>query len=363
MTKRVGIMVHHGLGDVISALPAIHAVDRLLGAAGQLEIIVKSPLEGGLFAAVEWEAETRIHYISGKSKWRRMLRMLSLAASLRRARLDILVMPHMTSARLARVLRMLVGAGRTIIPGDASDMGPGEIFPKPGEHKAELFARYFATAGLPVAPDDLQFPALAGSAQERSSAELRIVLAPAVGTVVEQHKAWSEASFAKLAERIAVCWPEAEIELFAAPPERPVLERVLSQIDPERRARIAVSTPPSPAIAASSLSGAACVVSACSGASHLAAWAGVPIVGLYGPTNPGFTGPFSKRLYPVRLGFACSPCYRADFVSGCASPSCMSDITVDMVSEAVSAAMAGAPVPSVRGVRTTRATAPDRRTL
>lgn len=34
MNQRVGIMVHHGLGDVISALPAIHAADRLIGAGG-----------------------------------------------------------------------------------------------------------------------------------------------------------------------------------------------------------------------------------------------------------------------------------------------------------------------------------------
>lgn len=361
MSRRVGIVVHHGLGDVISALPAIHAADRLIGPDGRLEIVVKSRLEAGLFEAVDWQAATRTHCLSGGSKWQRLLRMLRVAWTLRRARLDILVMPHMTSARFAHLLGTLVGARRTVVPGDEGANPGGAVLPRPGEHKAELFARYFTTAGLPIAQDELRFPGLGVVEPAQDGAPRRIVLAPAVGTMIEQHKAWPETAFARLAEQIADRWPDAAIELFAAPPERAVLDRVVAEISPERRDRVTISTPASPTLAARSLIGAACVVTACSGASHLAAWADAPIVGLYGPTNPGFTGPFSRRLYPVRLGWACSPCYRPGFVSGCAAPGCMTGITVDMACDAVAAALGGAPTPSCRAIRTTDAVAPDRR--
>ncbi|QDX27465.1 glycosyltransferase family 9 protein [Sphingomonas suaedae] len=361
MSQRIGIMVHHGLGDVISALPAIHAVDRLIGPGGRLEIVVKSRLEAGLFEAVDWQAAKHTHILSGGSKWRRLLRMLHVAWALRRARLDIFVMPHMTSERFARLLGGLVGARRTVVPGNEAMTPGGAVLPRPGEHKAELFARFFTTADLPIAQDELRFPDLSATESVQDGTARRIVLAPAVGTKIEQHKAWPETAFARLAEQIADRWPDAAIELFAAPPERAVLDRVFAEISPERRGRVTLSTPATPALAASSLSGVACVVTACSGASHLAAWADAPIVGLYGPTNPGFTGPFSRRLYPVRLGWACSPCYRPGFVSGCAAPGCMTGITVDMACAAVAAALDDAPTPSCRGLRTTDAVAPDRR--
>jgi ADP-heptose:LPS heptosyltransferase len=360
MTRRIGIMVHHGLGDVINALPAIHAADRLVGASGHMEIVVKSRLEAGLFDAVDWQATVRTHCLSGGSKWHRMLRTLRVAWTLRRARLDLLVMPHMTSARFGRLLGTLVGARHTIVPGDATE-GCDTIVPHAGEHKAELFARYFNAGGLDIAPSDLHFPPFANVEAKPASAAPRIVLAPAVGTQIEQHKAWREDSFAQLAECIADRWPDASIELFAAPPEREVLDRVLAEISSTHHIHVTLATPASPALAARSLTGADCVVTACSGASHLAAWADVPIVGLYGPTNPGFTGPFSKRFYPVRLGWACSPCYRSSFVSGCGAPGCMSGITIEMAIAAVAAALAGAPTPSCRGIRTTRATEPDPR--
>jgi ADP-heptose:LPS heptosyltransferase len=354
-------MVHHGLGDVISALPAIHAADRVIGPSGCLEIIVKSQVEASLFEAIEWQASTRVHLLSAGSKWQRMLRMLSVAWRLRRTRLDIFVTPHMTSVKLARLLGILVGARRTVLPGEENGCASA-ITPRHGEHKAELYARYLVASGLPIDRHALRFPNLREVALQVERSTRRIVLAPAVGTRIEQHKAWPEAAFATLAERLLESWPDATIELFAAPPEREVLARVLAKISQKQRASVIISTPASPAQAAQSLMGAACVVTACSGASHLAALAEVPIVGLYGPTNPGYTGPFSRRLYPVRLGWACSPCYRPDFVRGCGEPGCMTEISVNMVYEAVAAALAGSPTQSCRSLRTTKAVAPFRMT-
>ena len=78
-----------------------------------------------------------------------------------------------------------------------------------------------------------------------------------------------------------------------------------------------------------------------SGMLHLASLAGTPVVGIYGPGNPGTSGPFvdtSKREI-VTVNYACSPC-RQNFFKECKpspnhKPYCIEDISVNDVLEAV----------------------------
>jgi len=69
----------------------------------------------------------------------------------------------------------------------------------------------------------------------------------------------------------------------------------------------------------------------CNGISHLAAATGISVIGMYGPTNPYMTGPYSDKFEPVSLHYNCSPCYRKGFIQGCADPNCMRDISVSLV--------------------------------
>ncbi len=46
-----------------------------------------------------------------------------------------------------------------------------------------------------------------------------------------------------------------------------------------------------------------------SGAMHLAAAAGSPVLGLFGSTNPKWTGPLGRRSRSFSLALPCSPCY------------------------------------------------------
>jgi lipopolysaccharide heptosyltransferase I len=69
-----------------------------------------------------------------------------------------------------------------------------------------------------------------------------------------------------------------------------------------------------------------------SGPMHLAAALGIPVVALFGPTNPSRTGPFGERHRVICAEVDCRPCYRrhCDKVSGC-----MSAIRPEAVCEAV----------------------------
>jgi heptosyltransferase I len=66
------------------------------------------------------------------------------------------------------------------------------------------------------------------------------------------------------------------------------------------------------------------------GAMHLAAALGTPVVALFGPTAPWRTGPFGDGHQVVRLDLACSPCFQRR----CPEPRCLSDLTPAMVEAA-----------------------------
>jgi heptosyltransferase-2 len=76
-----------------------------------------------------------------------------------------------------------------------------------------------------------------------------------------------------------------------------------------------------------SLAGA---VSNDSGAMHLAAAAGCPVIGLFGSTNPDWTGPLGERSRVIGLGLPCSPCYARTCPT---EIECLRDLTAARVAE------------------------------
>jgi heptosyltransferase-1 len=66
------------------------------------------------------------------------------------------------------------------------------------------------------------------------------------------------------------------------------------------------------------------------GAMHLAAAVGTPVTALFGPTAPWRTGPFGPGHQVVRLGLACSPCFKRR----CPEPRCLTDLTPEVVKAA-----------------------------
>ncbi len=67
------------------------------------------------------------------------------------------------------------------------------------------------------------------------------------------------------------------------------------------------------------------------GGMHLAVFAGLPVVALFGPTDVLVNGPWGDRTRVVRKDVACSPCRD----KGCMDRICLDSLTVDEVFEAV----------------------------
>lgn len=83
------------------------------------------------------------------------------------------------------------------------------------------------------------------------------------------------------------------------------------------------------------LAGAAAVVTNDTGPMHIAAALDVPVVALFGPTDPFKTGPYgwqtNNKLKVLKADVPCSPCRR----KRCREFICMSSISVQMVLEAL----------------------------
>lgn len=359
MSSKLVVFLHHGLGDVIMALPALWCADGATDINLDLTVVVKSPLEASIISSVPWRGTVRTHCLPGVGKLRRVVQLIALSQKLRRMRPNALLTPHISSPRLALGLSMLVAADRSILPAKRLESATNcRLSPIANEHKSSFYARYFEAAGIPMNRKKLNYPPLTSLNGSRPSGKW-IALAPAVGAKREQHKAWPAGRFSELAIAAMKWDPKLQIVLTGAPSERKLLESVAQKVLHTTGVSISILTKRRVVDAAAALVGASAIVTSCSGASHLAAWAGIPIVGLYGPTNPNYTGPFSNQLYAVRKGYGCSPCYRSDFMEGCGNPICVTDISVEDAFVALRSAILGDLPQPITTISTTLATAPN----
>ena len=75
------------------------------------------------------------------------------------------------------------------------------------------------------------------------------------------------------------------------------------------------------------LNEAGLVVSCDSGAMHLTSALGTPVVSIFGPTEPSYTGPYAKNAVAISANAECAPCRKRD----CDDMRCMKELSVDKV--------------------------------
>ncbi len=83
--------------------------------------------------------------------------------------------------------------------------------------------------------------------------------------------------------------------------------------------------------------GAACAIGLDSGLMHLATALGVPGVWLFGPTDPGLTGPYGEGQAVIQSTNPAAPCRTRDCAHAAGGRSCMDVVDFERVAEAVDA--------------------------
>ncbi len=152
---------------------------------------------------------------------------------------------------------------------------------------------------------------------------LRVAVNPAAGWITKQ---WSPHRYAEIGDRIAET-SDATVFILWGPGERELAEQVKRHMQQPGHLVPEIGLPALAAL----LKGCDLFIGGDSGPMHLASALGVPVLGLYGPSDPARNGPFRDTDRVVTVAEPCGPCYKRK----CDQPSCMDSIPVDKVWQAV----------------------------
>jgi heptosyltransferase-2 len=211
--------------------------------------------------------------------------------------------------------------------------GPGEIPPHEKFYYLELLRR----AGWGDSQSDVTSIAMTVSEEKRALAadfllksgarpqSLRIAIG--AGASYGSAKCWPPARFAEVANRLQ-SQSDADIILFGTAAETAVSNAISADL---RRAPIDLTGKTAIADLPALLSQCHLFIGNDSGAMHVAAAVGLPVVGVFGPTDPLGTAPVTPRCTIVQEKPYCSPC----FLRRCPTDHrCMTKVTPDMVEAA-----------------------------
>jgi heptosyltransferase-2 len=222
--------------------------------------------------------------------------------------------------------------------------------PHPGEipaHESYYYMELLRRAGWLDALDEVTRVTLNISAPARERAEARLAaigapraagrlrVAVAPGAAYGAARCWLPERYAAVADRLAAeC--AADVILFGSPEEREVLAQVAAAMR-EKCVNLAGET---------SIGQLPSLLACCdlflgndSGAMHVAAAVGLPVVAIIGPTDPQGTAPMTPLRTLVQRKVECSPC----FLRRCPiDHRCMTQITATQVFDAVRNQITGA---------------------
>ena len=338
MTDRIAILLPNWIGDAVMATPMLRALRRKAGRHARL-------IGFGRAAICELlSGNPQLDDLRELPSARRFLfeRSLHLAARLRAGRFDRAVLltnglGAAWAARLAGVGERVGYArrGRSILltrsleppresgrfrPISAIDyyLGLASALGCPPETASMELA---TTAADEAAADAIW----AGFGERRRLPTILLNNGAASGTA----KLWPEASMAELAQRLARDL-DLNILLFAGPGEREAALRIAGQA---ATARVKAMPTLTIGTAKACIRRARLLVSTDSGPRHIAAAFGVPLVSLFGPTDPRWADLHSPRDLVLREAVACAPCHRTICPYG--HHRCMRDLSVERVWSAV----------------------------
>ncbi len=210
---------------------------------------------------------------------------------------------------------------------------PGEIPPHEKYYYLELVRR----AGWLDSVQDETFIGLNISKEKRQGAEeflcrsgvrkVALRIAIGAGASYGSAKCWPPSGFAEVANRLK-SEADADVILFGTAAETSVSTAIAAEM----------RTPPIDLTGRTAIADLPALLSQChfflgndSGAMHVAAAVGLPVVAVFGPTDPFGTGPVTPRCSIVQQKPYCSPC----FLRRCPTDHrCMTAITADMVEKA-----------------------------
>lgn len=335
---KILIRATNWVGDAIMALPALRAV-RARFSDADIAIVVR-PYVADIYRdqqicnqLIEYDPSGTHAGFSGRER---------LAAELRAQKFDVALL-------LQNAFDAAWLAWRANIPERIGYARDGRSLlltkpvpaPKPGEiptHEKFYYLELLRRAGwLDSLPDESFIAMSVPEAKRRHATEFLVEsgarphalrVAIGAGASYGSAKCWPPARFAELANRLQ-SQNDADILLFGTAAEAAVSIAIAADMH----------RPPIDLTGKTAIADLPALLSQCqlfigndSGAMHVAAAVGLPVVAVFGPTDPLGTAPVTPRCTIVQEKPYCSPC----FLRRCPTDHrCMAKVTSDMVEAAV----------------------------
>lgn len=207
-----------------------------------------------------------------------------------------------------------------------------------GTGRPSMLAHYLSLANPAVPIDAIE---AVGQHRPRLSAQrlptpsigpITKVLALCPGAEYGPAKQWPAEHFAAIGENWIARSPDHMVVILGGPKDTTIGEAIQQSIHENALAETPVQNlcgKTSLAEAFGWLSRATVVVSNDSGLMHAAAALDVPVVGLFGSSDPDHTPPLSPKAVAVSLRLSCSPCFQRECPLG--TTACLRDLTPNQV--------------------------------
>ena len=337
---RVLVVKLSSLGDVVHTFPAV--TDAVAAVPGiVIDWLVDESFAGlaRLHPSVRQVIPLPIRRLK-RAPRAALADMRAALARLRAERYDIVIdaqglMKSALAARLARSVARHGFSRATAREGAAAWTYDVEHDIPEIEHMAMRIRRLFARAigyAEPVTPADAGLAPARFAVQQGGRA--RVVL---IHGTTWPTKTWTVEGWRRLAATADAAGFDAVLFAHGAREEARVAA-IAAGIDSVRRLPSGSIEDLVPVLA-----NAAGIVTVDTGLGHLAAALDRPVIGLYGPTDPGLTGLVGPRAREIVATLSCAPCektrcaVRPDFGEG---PPCLADRAPDVVFAALRALMA-----------------------
>jgi len=314
------------LGDLVHTLPAVAAIHRVHPSL-EIDWLVDA-VHRDFLSLVPWLSEVQVLEDRSASGW------LRARGRLRARAYDVAVdfQGLIKSAALARLsgARQVLGFDRAALrEGAAAPLYTTRV--PVGDHGHVIDKNLRLAAELGAAPEPLEFPLreVASPVADEVRAQVGDAIAIVNPGAAWPNKRWPADRFGQIAAHLRRRHALAPVVIWG-PGERELADAVVAASG--GTAAVAPPTSLSDLVALSR--GARVMVSGDTGPLHIAAAVGVPVVGLFGPTNAARNGPW--RDDDVSLGdYGSCDCH---YERRCRRPDdrwCLGQMPVETVAEAI----------------------------
>jgi heptosyltransferase-2 len=327
--RRLLVRATNWIGDAVMTTPAVRAIRRNFPEA-EVCLLVK-PWVAPVFSHSAQVDRLLIYDAAGRH--RGGVGLLRLCRDLRKERFDAAIL--LQNAFEAALIGFLSGIpirigfdtdGRRLLLTHPVRLAPAVK----KEHQTAYYLRILEGVGLAVGSRDLEVRL---GSEDRRRAAGRLAAMPDGGPLIGLNpsatygpaKQWPPERYAALADVLCRDFG-ARIVLFGGPGDVPLGAKIAAMM----------KNPCLDLAGKTELGEAMALIEACdlfvtndSGLMHVAAALQVPVIAIFGSTNPVTTGPHSPRSRVVRQPLACSPCLKPHCPEG--HLQCMAAVTVETV--------------------------------